>query len=185
MNYKRIEPHELTPELFRPFIRHQMVTHCWRRIERKWQIVPVTFTEDWGLEEYSQLCSYLKQTLTNNGFVLGAFTKENQLKGFVSVEGTLFGSQNQYLDLSSLHVSEDARGQKIGRTLFFAAADFAAEKGAEKLYISSHSAKETQAFYASLRCVDATEPSASHLENEPYDRQLEYRLGERINEKKA
>lgn len=87
MNYKRLEQHTLTPELFSTFIRHQEVTHCWRYTEDKWQIVPVTFTEDWELEEYTQLCSYLKQTLKNGGFVLGAFTERHRLKGFVSVEG--------------------------------------------------------------------------------------------------
>lgn len=87
MNYKRLEQHTLTPELFSTFIRHQEVTHCWRYTEDKWQIVPVTFTEDWELEEYTQLCRYLKQTLKNGGFVLGAFTEGHRLKGFVSVEG--------------------------------------------------------------------------------------------------
>lgn len=179
MNYREIDKNSLVPELFAHFIRHQEVTHCWRYFDGHWKIEPVVFTEEWGPKEYTQLCGYLKNTLKNGGIVIGAFSKEEQLKGFVSVEGQLFGSHKQYLDLSALHVSEDRRGQKIGKQLFLLAVAFAAKRDAEKLYISSHSAVETQAFYASLGCVDATEPSASHKKNEPFDRQLEYRVGDR------
>lgn len=177
MNFEKITKNRLVPELFDHFIRHQKVTHCWRYSDGQWKIEPAAFTEEWGQEEYAQLCGYLRNTLKTGGIIIGAFSDKNQLKGFVSVEGTRFGSQKQYLDLSALHVSEDVRGQKIGKQLFLLAADFAANQGAEKLYISSHSAVETQAFYSSLGCVDATEPSTTHSENEPYDRQLEYRLG--------
>ncbi|WP_321383333.1 GNAT family N-acetyltransferase [uncultured Enterococcus sp.] len=177
MNYKKIATNDLVPELFTYFIRHQNVTHCWRYSDNQWKIEPVAFTEEWGQEEYKQLCGYLTNTLKTGGIIIGAFSDKNQLKGFVSIEGKRFGSYKQYLDLSALHVSEDVRGQKIGKQLFQFAADFAANQGAEKLYISSHSAVETQAFYSSLGCVDAAEPSILHCENEPYDRQLEYRLG--------
>ncbi|MBP1045019.1 GNAT family N-acetyltransferase [Enterococcus sp. BWM-S5] len=178
MNIEKIEMSNITPELFNHFSRHQQVTHCWRYSDGQWKIEPVNFTEEWESEEHAQLCSHLKTTLKNGGIVLGAFSDNNQLKGFASVEGQLFGSHKQYLDLSAIHVSEDVRGQKIGRQLFLSAADFAEKQGAEKLYISSHSAVETQAFYSSLGCVDAVEPSTKHTDDEPFDRQLEYRLGE-------
>ncbi len=107
--------------------------------------------------------------------VLGGFL-EGSLKGFVSVEGKLFGSTNQYLDLTSLHVSEDMRGYGIGKTLFHMAACWAKDHGAQKLYISSHSAIETQKFYEALGCLDAQEHCQKHVEQEPYDRQLEFLL---------
>ena len=72
------------------------------------------------------------------------------LKGFVSVEAELFGSGKQYLDLTSLHVSGDLRGRGIGRELFLEACRWAKQRGAAKLYISGHSAVETQAFYREL-----------------------------------
>jgi predicted N-acetyltransferase YhbS len=37
------------------------------------------------------------------------------LKGFSSVEPDLFGKNKEYLDLSSMHVSEDMRGKGIGK----------------------------------------------------------------------
>lgn len=80
------------------------------------------------------------------------------------------------MDLSSIHVSEDMRGQGIGRELFSAAKRFAAGKNAKKLYISAHSAVESQAFYKAMGCVEAAEYNAEHVAKEPYDCQLEYVL---------
>ena len=46
-------------------------------------------------------------------------------------------------------------------------------RAAEKLYISAHSAVESQAFYKSLGCVEASEYSPYHVSREPFDCQLE------------
>ena len=48
--------------------------------------------------------------------------------------------------------------------------------GAEKLYISSHSSKESQAAYRALGCTPAEEINAGLAEEEPFDVQLEYIL---------
>lgn len=133
------------------------------------------FTDDWTEKDYETLVSCLKNTVNTGGFVIAAFYR-NALKGFASVESSLFGGENRYLDLTSIHVSEDMRGRGIGRKLFMAAAKWAGQKGARKLYISSHSAVETQAFYQAMGCVEAQEYNREHVEREPYDCQLEYRL---------
>ncbi len=86
------------------------------------------------------------------------------------------GSRFQYLDLSSIHVSQDVRGQGIGKNLFSAAKRFARGKNAKKLYISAHSAVESQAFYRAMGCKEAEEYDAGHVKREPYDCQLEYVL---------
>lgn len=78
--------------------------------------------------------------------------------------------------MSSIHVSEDMRGQGIGRSLFASAKEWALKKGAEKLYISAHSAMETQEFYKAMGCVEAEEYSQRYIETEPYDCHLECRL---------
>ena len=98
------------------------------------------------------------------------------LKGFASVESRPMGTRGQYRDLSSLHVSAECRRRGLGRVLFAKAAGWARAQGAEKLYISSHSALETQRFYRALGCTDALEPDAAHTAREPFDCQLEYRL---------
>lgn len=65
------------------------------------------------------------------------------------------------------------RGQGIGKCLFAAAKEWAKENGAKKLYISAHSAVESQAFYRAMGCVEAEVYHQKHVEAEPYDCQLE------------
>ncbi len=170
--YRKIKPEELDLNLFNSFMRRQIVNKCWRKVDGEWVVKEDPFIDDWSEEDYRLLVQCLQNTLLTDGFVYGAFINQ-ELKGFVSVEGTPIGSKNQYMDLSSIHVSQDVRGQGIGKELFFAAKDFAKEKGAEKLYISAHSAVESQAFYKAMGCAEAEEYNAEHTEKEPYDCQLE------------
>ncbi len=173
--YRQLGELELDLELFANFVRHQKVDMCRRKIDGEWKTVADPFTDDWTQEEYQMLVGCLKNTVLTGGFVCGAFYR-GALKGFVSVEAALFGGEHRYMDLSSIHVSEDMRGKGIGRNLFEKASAFAEQKGAGKLYISAHSAVETQAFYQSMGCVEAQWYHREHVEREPYDCQLEYRL---------
>ena len=129
--------------------------------------------DQWSERDYEVLVKCLKNTAETGGLVLGAFA-DGKLKGLVSVEGRPMGRAGNYRDLSSLHVSEECRGMGIGRALFDAAADWARNQGAEKLYISGHSAVETQAFYRAMGCVEAQEYDPVHTAAEPYDCQLEF-----------
>ncbi len=173
--YKELNTNEINLDLFFAFKRKQIVTKCWRKEDGKWVIKDAPFVDDWGNDEYKILVECLKHTIATGGLVCGAFVDE-KLKGFVSVEGTRMGSEHQYMDLSSLHVSQDMRRQGIGRELFLIAGNFAKERKAKKLYISAHSAIESQSFYRSMGCVEAKEYNTEHVEREPYDCQLEYEL---------
>ena len=175
MQYRSLRADELNRELFSNFTRRQVVTKCWRKEKGEWKIKEVPFIEDWSEENYATLVSCLKNTILTGGFVYGAFS-DNALKGFVSVEPTLFGGEQKYLDLSSIHVSEDMRGQGIGKVLFLAAKEWAKENGARKLYISAHSSVESQAFYKAMGCVEAEVYNRKHVEEEPCDCQLECSL---------
>lgn len=172
IRYRKIYESELDRELFRGFIRRQHVVKCFRKEHGKWVVKDDPFIDDWSEEDYMKLISCLKVTVKTGGFVYAAFF-DNILKGFVSVESHLFGADNSYLDLSSLHVSEDMRRHGIGKELFSTAKKWAKENGAKKLYISSHSAVESQAFYKSMGCVEAKEYNMAHVEAEPFDCQLE------------
>ncbi len=172
VQYRELKTDELGLLLFRSIQRRQVVTDCWRKENGQWIVKSDPFIDDWGEKEYEILIFCLKNTIATGGLVYGAFS-DGELKGFVSVEGAPMGSELQYMDLSSIHVSEDMRGQGIGRQLFSAAKRFAREKNAKKLYISAHSAVESQAFYKALGCVEAKEYNAEHVEKEPYDCQLE------------
>ena len=175
VEYRVLYADEICRELFKDFIRHQIVTKCWRKENGKWIIKDVPFVDDWSEKDYQILISCLKNTILSDGFVYAAFY-EGKLKGFVSVESEIFCDAQRYMDLSSIHVSEDMRGTGIGKTLFQTAKKWAREKGAGKLYISAHSAVESQAFYKSMGCVEAEVYNQKHVEAEPYDCQLECSL---------
>lgn len=175
--YRVLNGNEITRGLFDGFIRRQEVNLCWRKREGQWQILPDPFLDDWSETDYEELLCELKDTIMSGGIVYGAFY-DGRLKGFASVKGTPIGSGRQYFDLTNVHVSQEMRGEHIGRTLFLLCAKWARRQGGEKLYISAHSADETQKFYRGLGCMDAAEISREHAEKEPYDCQLEYLLTE-------
>lgn len=175
IQYGSLEANEICRELFRDFIRHQVVTKCRRRENGEWVIKDAPFIDDWTEADYKILISCLKNTIKTGGIVYAAFY-EGKLKGFVSVESLLFGGEQKYMDLSSIHVSEDLRNLGIGKSLFLLAKEWARKKGANKLYISSHSAVESQNFYKKMGCVEAQVYNKQHIEAEPYDCQLECKL---------
>lgn len=170
--FQELKPEEITQELFAGFHRHQQVTKCWRKRDGSWVIVDNPFVEEWSEEEYRYLAECLRRTVATGGVVYGYF-ESGLLKGFASVEPEPLGSRGQYLELSSLHVSEELRGRGIGRALMNHARHWAHSMGAEKLYISAHSSVESQAFYKAVGCQEAEEYSQSHVEKEPCDCQLE------------
>ncbi len=172
---KNLYVDDINRNLFDNFIRRQIVIKCWRKENGKWIIKDAPFIDDWSENDYQLLIAYLRKVLLSNGFVYAAFYR-GKLKGFVSVDSEWFGGCHEYLDLTNIHVSEDMRRKGIGKVLFLAAAEWARKKGAKKLYISAHSAIESQAFYHSMGCVEAKIYNQKHVEEEPYDCQLEYKL---------
>ncbi len=175
LQFRTLSKEEINRELFQSFIRHQTVTDCWRKENDTWLIKSAPFIDNWTVADYETLVLCLQNTVATGGFVYAAFD-DGKLKGFTSVEAKLFGGAQKYLDLTSIHVSEDMRGRGIGKELFRAAKKWAREHGARKLYISAHSAVETQAFYKAMGCVEAQEYNQKHVDAEPYDCQLECAL---------
>lgn len=176
IQYRAIAQAELTPRLFAAFDRRQEVTDCYRRgADGVWCVRSDPFLDDWSAEDYAFLVQCLRRTLERGGAVFGAFA-DGALKGFCSVEAPPLGSRGQYRDLTSLHVSRELRGRGMGKKLFALAADAARRMGGEKLYISSHPAVETQAFYRGVGCRDAEEIDAARSAREPSDCPLEYIL---------
>lgn len=175
---------QITRELFQGFERRQEVTKCWQKEWGIWALNDVCFVEDWNEQQYQFLVECLKNTVNTKGIVLGAFQGE-KLVGFASVESRRFGSREQYVQLSCIHVTNRCRGQGLGKRLFLYASYGAGKLGAERLYISAHPAQETQAFYHALGCVEAEEYDADLAQayacqhgHVLYDCQLEYELRE-------
>lgn len=166
---------EISPALFASFDRYQEVGRCWRKEKGEWVLKDIAFIEQWNDADYRELTILLTHTLETGGALIGAF-RENALVGFASVEAHTLGTRGNYRQLSELYVSAEMRGHGIGRQLFAASAETAKRFGAEKLYISAHSAEETQAFYRAMGCREAEEYDAALAAAEPCDCQLEYRL---------
>lgn len=174
-NIRELRKKEINVDLFNNFDRYQEVNQCWRKIDGEWILKDVSFTDNWEKQEYKELVKHLINTVETGGTVWGVF-KGDKLKGFASIENHFFGSKNEYLQLSSIHISNDVRGEGTGKKLFKEACEKARNIGAKKLYISAHSSKETMAFYSAMGCVEAIEYNYKLVNEEPYDCQLEYVL---------
>lgn len=175
MEYRHLAARELPAGWLSGFVRRQTVVDCWRREDDRWVIRPDPFTDDWSEEERAILVEELRQTAATSGLVLAAMGKTG-LCGFAAVEAGTLGPRGEYRDLTNLHVSAPFRGRGIGRELFLRAVDWARVQGAEKLYISAHSAVETQRFYRRMGCRDTRWVCAAHAAAEPFDVQMEYPL---------
>lgn len=173
LTYSKLNVDDINLEKFMDFNRFQEVNQCWRKIDSEWVLKDIQFVDDWSNDDKEVLVRCLRNTVNTDGAVLGAFDID-KLVGFASIESDFFGSNNEYIQLSSLHISNEYRGNGIGKKLFSLIANEAKKKGAKKLYISSHSSKETQAFYKNVGCVWATEVNDLLLQKEPFDCQLEF-----------
>lgn len=175
INYRLLSEKDINLSLFSNFNRYQEVEKCWRKENGKWILKDISFTEQWGPSDYQSLVKDLKNTIETGGRVFGVFN-DKKLIGFASLENNFFGTNKEYLQLSSIHISQESRGKGIGKKLFKIICKNAKEMGAKKLYISAHSSQETQAFYDTLGCVEAKEYNESLVAKEPYDCQLEFIL---------
>ena len=175
IDYRKLTLPQLQDNIQEKFDRYQEVWECWRKLSGTWQLADAPFTEDWTDEDKKRVIRHLRDTLQEGGCVVVA--RENgMLVGLASLARTPFGSRNQYVRLTGMHVSRDHRGMGIGTGLFHLVKDVAEGWGAEKIYISTQSSKETQAFYAAMGCVDAQETNLQAAQSGPLDRQLECAL---------
>ena len=172
---RKLTLNDLKPTLLQHFNRYQEVQHCLRFENGKWVLKEIPFVEQWDAELKEEIVtSDFVNYLKSGGFLWGAFNSNNEMIAFATLLSNFFGSKNQYLQLMQLHVSYEYRGTGIGKELFQLCSQRAKQLGAEKLYISAHSAEESQLFYEILGYVDALEINEKIVEHEPYDRQMEF-----------
>ena len=157
------------------FIRHQVVTECWRKVDGQWMVLPIAFVEEWGLDKCREEALAIANNLHGKMIDYGAY-KDEHLLGYITVGTERIGTEKQYVQLVTFQVSEPYRGMGVGGKLFDRAVETARELGAKKLYISAHSSKESQAAYNALGCVHAMETIPWIADEEPCDVQLEYVL---------
>ena len=157
------------------FIIRQEVFKCWRKVNGEYELASVHYVDDKDLNGLRVLAMTILNGISRGNAAFGAFSGE-KIIGFAYLVGRPFGSRKQYLDLAEFYVSEPYRRQGLGRKLFYMACAEAKKRGAEKLYISAHSAEESAAAYKSYGCVFAEEPDYDHMIKEPFDLQLEFDL---------
>ena len=104
ISYRTLKEEEISRELFRHFIRRQVVGKCLRREGDKWIEKDDPFIDDWSEEDYKTLICCLKNTVKTGGFVYGAF-EDGMLKGFVSVESKRFGGVAHSIWISPRSIS--------------------------------------------------------------------------------
>ena len=168
---------DLFPSLLQHFNRYQEVNRCVRMENDKWVLKDIPFIEQWDEAIKKEIIDIdFTNCINSGGVVWGVFNERNEVIGFACLLSNFFGSENQYLQLMQIHTSYEYRSRGIGKDLFKLCTDKARELGAKKLYISTHSAEESQNFYENIGCVDAQEVNKKLAELEPYDRQMEFVL---------
>ena len=173
--YRRLDHHNFTGHSLDGFVRRQIVAACWRKIGNNWQLVPNAYEENWSQAQCREIAEDMARHINLDRTGFGAFDGE-RIVGFAAVSRRIFGAAAGYVQLVCLQVSEEYRRQGIGRKLFSLACEEARRLGADKLYISAHSSKESQAAYRALGCSFAEEINEELAAAEPFDVQLEYRL---------
>lgn len=157
------------------FNRYQVTNRVLRKENDRYYYKDDHFIESWDEQKKEQVVQSLHQCILAGGIVAGAFADGN-LVGFANIERNFFGTDNEYLELSYIHVSYEYRRHGIGRRLFSLCCKYAKELGAKKLYIAAHPSVETQSFYKSMGCTFAVEINKEILAKEPLDIQMEFVL---------
>lgn len=172
---KNILLEELKDDFLDHFNRHQEVTKVWRKHNNDYVIEDIYFVEQWNEKDHVEIISILRRVINNKGYVFAAYD-DKKIIGFAGLGGRYLDEANRYIQLVELHVSSEYRRKGIGVSLFNHVVEQAKTFGASKLYISSHSAIETHAFYTRQGCVEAKWIWDEQVNLEPCDCQLEYKL---------
>ena len=173
--YKKLDNTNFTGHSLDDFVRRQTVTECWRKTGCDWQLVPNVYEENWSQVQRREMAEDVAHHINLDQTGFGAFDGE-RIIGFATVSHRIFGAAVRYVQLVCFQISEEYRRQGIGRKLFSLACEEARRLGADKLYISAHSSKESQAAYRALGCSFAEEINEELAAAEPFDVQMEYRL---------
>ncbi|WP_169082018.1 GNAT family N-acetyltransferase [Paenibacillus sp. PL91] len=170
-----LQTDEVLPHMLDSFDRSQKTTKVLVNEEGRLKEKEDAFEDNWTLERKREIVQHFKRNIADGGAVIVA-KQGAELIGFAIIEAELFGDESIYRELSYIHVTRSARGQKVGEQLFAKAKQVAKGLGADKLYIGAHPAAETQHFYRKMGCVLADEINEKIYKREIRDIQLEVML---------
>lgn len=158
------------------FNRKQMVSKRFCVKDNKEKIEAVSFTDDWSTEKKQKIIEqYFMHATEYLGYNAGIYS-DSTLIAFLSLDCHPIGLEGEYIQLTMLHVSQEFRNKGLGKILFQHAIEKVESVGAKKLYISAHSAYESQLFYRNQGCIAAKWIDSIAKELEPYDIQMEYEV---------
>ena len=174
--FKELKVEDIKNNLLNNFNRYQEIKRCYRYENENWIIKNNEFVEDWDKKRKDhKVVKFLNILNNNSGHIFGAF-ENNVLIGYAVLFNKIFGTIGQYVQLFSLQVSFGYRNKGIGKKLFGLCIEKAKTIGVNKLYISANSSEETIKFYLGIGCKDAIEINKEQAEEEPFDRQMEYKI---------
>jgi ribosomal protein S18 acetylase RimI-like enzyme len=175
IHYKVLNMDDLNSSILTNFNRYQNTNRVWYKENNQYKLKADHFIEQWNTEKKALVILDLQNCIRSGGIVVAAIVK-GKLIGFACVEGALFGTNNEYRELSYIHVTYECRGIGIGKQMFEICCKQATHLGTKKLYIAAHPSEETQNFYRSLGCTYAVVINQKIYNKEPLDIQLEYIL---------
>ena len=173
LTFKKIVYKNINDNFLNGYNRFQEITNIVYLDQMELKEKENKFYETWNQEKLIEISRYLKSSV-KSGSILYATYDYKKIVGFAMIDRKLLFDES--INLKYIHVSKEYRGYNIGKYLFNIMALEAKKIGATKLYISSHSAVETQRFYQRVGCVLANKINRELQELEPYDIPLEYQL---------
>jgi N-acetylglutamate synthase-like GNAT family acetyltransferase len=175
IDFKELSIDDINNDLLDNFNRYQEVKKCYVKDNGNWVIRNNEFIENWDKNKKINVINNFSKIIDEGGYIFGAYY-DKKLIGFSALLNNKFGSNEHYIELKYIHVSLEYRHKGIGKKLFNLCIEKAKNNGIEKIYISANSSEETQNFYLGIGCKDAMEINKKAAEDEPYDRQMEYKI---------
>lgn len=169
----QLDVNNIAPDMLLNFNDRQIITNKWVH-DQGWRLLETSELHEWNYEKRIWIAEYLKQQIERGGAVFAAFSGD-VLVGFCCADGYLLGKTAKYANLTMLFVDDKFKRRGIGKSLFREICKCAAEKKADKLFISAIPSYETIAFYFRKGCDDAREIITEYIDTQS-DRYLEYSL---------
>lgn len=169
MEITRLDSSNFALDSLDNFSRYQEVRQVYRLIDGQLQLMPLTFTEDWPLSRRREKA---QEVLRGQHIVYGAIDR-GEVIGMLMLLPAL---DHGRMVIDSFHVSANHRRNGIGRALFNAAKAEAIRRGANALYASACSARETIDFYRAMGFSVSPNPIPAYAAEEPCDIQMECKI---------
>ena len=147
------------------FNRKQNVTKVYRKIYTECKLIDCKYIEDWNLDEKRSIA----RRISSSDYIAYLSLDNDKVVGFIGLLKKLNGP---YMILDMLHVSNEYRGQGVGRQLFEIGKKEARKAGAKALYISACSSFETVEFYKRMGSFLTNNPIKEMVIKEPFDLQM-------------